>query len=252
MNRYEEPESSSLLSLVNVSANYAQVPALLDISIEVAVGEFVVLLGPNGAGKTTTLRTVSGLVRLGSGNIRFQGRDIGNLRPNRIAHLGIAHVPEGRQVFPEHTVQENLQLGAFPLRRDKDLMAQTRDEVYSLFPRLEERAGQEAGTLSGGEAQMLAIARALMSRPRLLMLDEPSLGLAPQLVVEMFEYLDRLHSEQNLTLLVVEQAASIALRYAQRGYVLETGRVALQGSAEALSADPKVQRVYLGGEVSSE
>ena len=239
----------TLLELSGVSAGYGGVRALVDVDMALEEGEFVVLLGPNGAGKSTLLRTVSGLLAPTSGRVRFAGQDITRLPGWRRVNLGVGHVPEGRRIFPGHTVLENLMLGAFPLRRRKAEVARLIREAYELFPVLGERSGQLAGTLSGGEAQMLAVARALMSQPRLLMLDEPSLGLAPLRVAELFSYLKRLHAERGLTVLLVEQQASTALRLADRGYVLDRGRVVLSGTAAALREDPRVQAAYLGGSV---
>jgi branched-chain amino acid transport system ATP-binding protein len=235
-----------LLELRGVSARYGGVQALRDVDIVVGEGEFVVLLGPNGAGKTTTLRTVSGLVHPTNGSVHFRGRNITRVAGWRRPGLGLGHVPEGRHIFPDHTVEENLRLGAFARRRDRGRTDRTLTELLELFPVLAERRAQPAGTLSGGEAQMLAVARALMSEPRLLMLDEPSLGLAPIKTAELFGYLRRLHGERGLTVLLVEQEALTALRLADRGYVLERGQVVIEGSAAQLRDDPRVQAAYLG------
>jgi branched-chain amino acid transport system ATP-binding protein len=235
-----------LLELQGVSAAYGGVQALRDVDIAVGDGEFVVLLGPNGAGKTTTLRTVSGLVQPTAGRIHLRGRDITRVAGWRRTGFGLGHVPEGRQIFPDHTVEENLRLGAFARRRDRARTDRTLIELLELFPVLGERRAQPGGTLSGGEAQMLAVARALMSEPRLLMLDEPSLGLAPIKTAELFGYVRRLHAERGLAVLLVEQEALTALRLADRGYVLERGRVVIEGSAEKLREDPRVQAAYLG------
>ena len=236
-----------LLELRDLHVTYEGVHALAGLDLVVAEGELVVLLGPNGAGKSTTLRAVSGLVRPSGGTVLIDGERANGWSGTKVASSGVAHVPEGRRIFSDHTVLENLQLGAFLLRRKRGLAAEQLEEVFALFPRLADRAQQMAGTLSGGEAQMLAVARALMSRPRLLMLDEPSLGLAPRLVAEMFGYLTRLNREQNLTILLVEQAATLALRLAHRGYVLEHGRAVISGPASELRDDVRVRRVYLGG-----
>jgi branched-chain amino acid transport system ATP-binding protein len=236
----------SLLEVSGVSVAYGAVQALRALDIVVDEGEFVVLLGPNGAGKTTTLRTISGLVRPAGGSIRLAGRDITRLAGWRRTGLGIGHVPEGRQIFPDHTVEENLRLGAFPDRRHRDRVQRGLAEMLELFPRLAERRRQPAGTLSGGEAQMLAIARALISRPRLLMLDEPSLGLAPLMSAELFTHLKQLHAERGMAVLLVEQEALTALRLAERGYLLERGRVLAEGTAARLREDPRVQAAYLG------
>jgi branched-chain amino acid transport system ATP-binding protein len=235
-----------VLELRGVSANYGGVQALRGVDIVVGDGEFVVLLGPNGAGKTTTLRTVSGLVPPAAGTVHLRGTNITRVAGWRRTGLGLGHVPEGRHIFPEHTVEENLRLGAFARRRDKGRTDKTLGELMELFPVLGERRTQAAGTLSGGEGQMLAVARALMSEPGLLMLDEPSLGLAPIKTAELFGYLRRLHSERGLAVLLVEQEALTALRLADRGYVLERGRVVIEGSAEKLREDPRVQAAYLG------
>jgi len=236
----------TLLELEGVSAGYGAVRALNSVDLVVEEGEFVVLLGPNGAGKTTTMRVLSGLLNPTAGKVSFLGRDITRVPGWRRVGMGLGHVPEGRQIFPDHTVADNLMLGAFAQRRRRSQVAEDLEEMYGLFPRLKERRQQLAGTLSGGEAQMLAVARTLMSRPRLLMLDEPSLGLAPMMVVELFGYLARLHAERNLAILLVEQQASTALRLAGRGYVLDRGRVSVTGSAAELRADARVQAAYLG------
>ncbi len=231
-----------LLQLEDVQARYGPVQALHGVSLEVAEGEVVAVLGANGAGKTTTLRAVSGTVRR-SGTIRFDGKQLRGSAES-VAKTGIAHVPEGRGTFTELTVEENLRLGAYT-RRDREVRADI-ERMSGWFPWLEERSGQRAGTLSGGEQQMLALARALMGRPRLVMLDEPSLGLAPMIVREIFRIVRELNSKEGLTVLVVEQDARIALATADRAYVLEVGRVALSGSAAELEADETVRRSYLG------
>ena len=233
---------TALLELQDVEARYGPVHALHGISLAVEEGSIVAVLGPNGAGKTTTLRAVSGTVRR-SGRIRFAGRALQRLGPDAVARLGVAHVPEGRGTFSELTVWENLRLGAYTRR---DTVPHDYDRVLRLFPRLGERRAQQAGTLSGGEQQMLALARALMARPRLLLLDEPSLGLAPLVVRGIFDVLRKLNDEEGLTVLVVEQNARLALRAADRAYVLETGRVAVAGSAAELRADDTVRKSYLG------
>ncbi|GAA0949599.1 ABC transporter ATP-binding protein [Actinocorallia libanotica] len=237
---------SALLQLSGLTAGYGGVRALDGLDLHVDEGEFVVLLGPNGAGKTTTMKTVSGLLKPVSGQVRFAGKDLARVPGWRRTGLGLGHVPEGRQIFPDHTVLENLSLGGFPTRRRRGENERRRAELLDIFPRLAERGSQLAGTLSGGEAQMLAVARALMADPRLLMLDEPSLGLAPLKVAELFGYLKRLHAERGLTILLVEQQAGTALRLADRGYVLERGRVAVEGTAAELRDDPRVQAAYLG------
>ncbi len=235
-----------MLRVEDLTVAYAGVVALRGVSLTVGENEFVALLGANGAGKSTLLRTTSGLLRAERGAIVFHGVPIEHLPPHAVARMGIAHVPEGRQVFAGLSVLENLQLGGYQWRRDRRIFDETLDSVFALFPRLAERRQQVAGTLSGGEQQMLAIGRALMSRPRLLMLDEPSLGLAPRVVHEVFDLLARLHRERSVSILLVEQAAALALAFAERGYVLENGRIALAGSAGELRADDRVREVYLG------
>ena len=233
----------SLLELRDVEARYGQVKALHGVTLAVAEGEVAAVLGANGAGKTTTLRAISGTVRR-SGEIVFAGRSLERLGPEAIARLGIAHVPEGRGTFMELTVWENLRLGAYT-RRNGGLKAET-DRVFGHFPRLAERRDQQAGLLSGGEQQMLALGRALMMRPRLLLLDEPSLGLAPLVVREIFRILRALNEHDGLTVLVVEQNAAIALAAAHRAFVLETGRVVVAGDSADLRDHPTVRKSYLG------
>jgi branched-chain amino acid transport system ATP-binding protein len=235
----------ALLEVANLVARYGRITALSDVSLTVDEGEVVTLIGANGAGKTTTLRTISGLVRPASGTIRFDGRDITRLAPNEIVRAGIGHSPEGRRVFPRMTVRENLELGAYT-RRAKDEIAADTERVLTIFPRLRERYAQKAGTMSGGEQQMLAIARALMSRPRLLLLDEPSLGLSPKLVQTIFEVIRDI-SARGTTILLIEQNARQALAVASRGYVLEVGKIAHQGAAADLAASEAVRAAYLGG-----
>jgi len=233
---------TALLELEDVEARYGPVRALHGISLAVDEGSVVAVLGPNGAGKTTTLRAVSGTVTR-AGRIVFAGRPLDRLGPAAAARLGIAHVPEGRGTFSELTVWENLRLGAYTRRGS---IEPELERVFSYFPWLAERRRQQAGTLSGGEQQMLALARAFLHRPRLLLLDEPSLGLAPVLVTEIFRIVRELNEEEGLTVLVVEQNAHLALQVAQAGYVLEAGRVALAGSSDELRADDSVRRSYLG------
>lgn len=235
-----------LLEIKDLTVAYGGAIALDNLNIGIEEGEFVVLLGSNGAGKTTTLRSISGLIKPAQGEIIFEGRDLLKTQSFRRSELGIAHVPEGRQIFPDHTVAENLQLGGFTTRKDVSKTNSALEEVFHLFPQLAERRDQKGGTLSGGEAQMLAVGRSLMGQPRLLMLDEPSLGLAPRLVIEMFGYLKRLHKEKGLTILLVEQQARLALQISQRGYVLERGVVAISGTSESLKDDPAVVAAYLG------
>jgi branched-chain amino acid transport system ATP-binding protein len=234
----------SLLEVSQLRSGYGGVVALWDVSFEVAEGQVVTLLGSNGAGKTTTLRTISGLLTAHSGSIRFDGQPIGQARSDQIVELGIVHVPEGRQLWARMSVQENLELGAY-LPKPKAKRAASLERVFTLFPRLKERRHQMAGTLSGGERQMCALARGLMGLPKLLMLDEPSLGLAPQLVTEVFDSL-RLLRQEGLTVLLVEQNVHQALDIADTAYVLETGRVVLSGPSKELLADPRVQSAYLG------
>ena len=233
-----------MLRLHEVVAAYGPVVALHGVSLEVAEGSIVAVLGANGAGKSTTLRTISGLLRPQQGEIHFEGARLDNLPAHRIVNIGVSHAPEGRKVFTTLTVQENLNMGAYS-RNDKDGIEESRRRVFRLFPRLKERQGQIAGTLSGGEQQMLAIGRALMSRPKLLMLDEPSLGLAPMLVRAIFDTVREIN-QQGITVLLVEQNARAALRLADRAYVLETGQIALSGTASELLRSERVRKAYLG------
>ncbi len=235
-----------MLEVVDVAVRYGAVTVLHGISLRVEEGQIGALIGVNGAGKTTLLRAISGLVRPARGEIYLAGIKITNLPSYRITRLGVAHVPEGRHVFPDLTVAENLAMGGFVHRHVRREFEETMTLVYELFPRLAERREQLAGTLSGGEQQMLAVGRALMSRPKLLLLDEPSMGLAPQLVWMMFEFMRDLHARTRLTILLVEQLANLALELADRAYVLEQGRVVLEGSGAELRRSPKVQAVYLG------
>jgi branched-chain amino acid transport system ATP-binding protein len=231
-----------LLELEGVEARYGPVQALHGVSLTVGEGEIVAVLGGNGAGKTTTLRAISGLVTK-SGEVRFAGDRITRAAPERVARIGIAHVPEGRGIFQELSVRENLRLGAYLRRGGFD---EGYEQARAYFPWLEDRQDQQAGTLSGGEQQMLALARALMSRPRLLLLDEPSLGLAPIVVRELFDIVRRLNEEDGLAVLVVEQNAKLALRSSSRAYVLEVGRVALEGPSAELAENESVRKSYLG------
>jgi branched-chain amino acid transport system ATP-binding protein len=233
-----------VLSLSGVSASYGAVPAVSDISIEVGEGEAVGLLGANGAGKSTTLRAISGLVRLTAGRVNFLGKDISTLPPYKVTELGIAHVPEGRQVFPDMTVQENLEIGAYVPRAKAD-RSRTIDLVFGIFPVLAERRRQLAGTMSGGEQQMLAVGRGLMLKPRLLMLDEPSLGLAPVMTDVTFEKIAEIH-KMGTAILLVEQNVSRALSLVQRAYVLESGKVIMHGTSTELANNKQVQAAYLG------
>jgi branched-chain amino acid transport system ATP-binding protein len=233
-----------MIQLSDVSAAYGNVPAIEDIAINVAEGEAVGLLGANGAGKSTTLRAISGLVKLTSGTITFMGRDLASLPPYKITELGIAHVPEGRQVFPEMTVNENLEIGSYAPRAKAD-RNRSLELVYAIFPRLAERRKQLAGTMSGGEQQMLALGRGLMLKPRLLMLDEPSLGLAPVMCDITFEKIQEIH-RMGTSILLVEQNVSRALTLVDRAYVLEGGKVIMQGTSAELADNKRVQAAYLG------
>ena len=237
-------EKAPLLSLSGVTAGYRSVTAITNVSLSVGEGEAVALLGANGAGKSTTLRAISGLVRPASGTVTFGGIDLGALPPYEIAELGIAHVPEGRQVFPEMTVRENLEMGAY-IPTARTARARTLDMVFSIFPVLAERRAQLAGTLSGGEQQMLALGRGLMLKPRLLMLDEPSLGLAPVVTDAAFNKIREIHS-LGVAILLVEQNVSRALTLVRRAYVLESGRVVMHGTSAELANSKQVQAAYLG------
>ena len=234
-----------MLKIDDINVYYGAIHAIKGISLEVRQGEIVTLIGANGAGKSTTLRTISGLLKPKTGSIQFQGQDIAGTPAHKIVGLGISQVPEGRRIFTEMTVMENLDLGAF-IRKDKDGIAADKKHVFELFPRLEERQDQVAGTLSGGEQQMLAMGRALMSRPKLLLLDEPSMGLAPLLIKEIFSIIKDINQE-GTTVLLVEQNANMALSIANRAYVLETGRITLSGDAKKLAASEDVRKAYLGG-----
>jgi branched-chain amino acid transport system ATP-binding protein len=233
-----------VLALCGVGASYGSVPAVRDVSIEVGEGEAVGLLGANGAGKSTTLRAISGLVRLMSGSITFLGMDLASLPPHQIPELGIAHVPEGRQVFPDMTVQENLEIGAY-VPKARAERSRSLDLVFGIFPILADRRKQLAGTMSGGEQQMLAVGRGLMLKPRLLMLDEPSLGLAPVMTDVTFEKIQEIHA-MGTAILLVEQNVSRALTLVKRAYVLESGEVIMHGSSTELANNKRVQTAYLG------
>ena len=239
-------ERPIILQLENVQTFYGSIQALKGVSLEVREGEVVTLIGANGAGKSTTLRSINGLNTPREGKIVFQGKDITRKSPHDIVEMGISQSPEGRRLFPHMSVLENLEMGAFQ-RRDRRGIREDLERVYGLFPRLEQRQRQLAGTLSGGEQQMCAIGRALMARPKLLMLDEPSMGLAPIFVEKIFEIIGEIN-EQGTTILLVEQNALMALDAAQRGYVLETGKVALTDDAEALRENEQVRKTYLGEE----
>ncbi|HEY3037680.1 MAG TPA: ABC transporter ATP-binding protein [Pyrinomonadaceae bacterium] len=233
-----------MLTLENVSVNYGAIEALTGISMHVEEGEVVTLIGANGAGKTTTLRTITGLLQLRAGKITFEGEDISGRATHRLVAKGISMSPEGRGVFANLSVRENLQMGAY-LKKDKRKIAAEMERAFQMFPRLKERESQKAGTLSGGEQQMLAIGRALMSQPRLLLLDEPSLGLAPLVVHTIFEAIDEIKNK-GTTILLVEQNAHAALKHSDRAYVLETGRIVTEGPSQALAADPRIKEAYLG------
>jgi branched-chain amino acid transport system ATP-binding protein len=236
----------ALLTVTDVHTSYGDTEAVRGVSLEVAEGEIVAVLGSNGAGKTTTLRTISGLERARSGTVVFDGVDITKARAHTIVERGLAQVPEGRRIFPALTIDENLNLGGYLARRDPKTLAKRKQEVFELFPRLVERRSQFGGTLSGGEQQMLAIGRALMVQPRLLTLDEPSMGLAPIMVKAVFEVVRRIRAS-GTAVLMVEQNVRQALGLADRAYVLETGRIVLSGPAHELSQDTRVQHAYLGG-----
>ena len=236
--------ADTLLKVDNINVYYGNIHAVKDISFEVDQGEIVTLIGANGAGKSTTLKTISGLLKPKTGDILYKGSSIKGMRAHKIVEAGLAHVPEGRHVFLHMTVEENLDMGAYT--QPASTIAPNKEKVFELFPRLKERRRQVAGTLSGGEQQMLAIGRALMSKPRLIMLDEPSMGLAPLLVSQIFSIIREL-KDTGVTILLVEQNARMALRIADRAYVLETGRVKLSDSADALLNNDEVQKAYLGG-----
>jgi branched-chain amino acid transport system ATP-binding protein len=235
---------SALLSVSDLEVSYGAIAALHGISLEVEQGEIVTLIGANGAGKTTTLRTISGLLKPRRGSVTYEGRSITGVKPHAITAMGVSHVPEGRGIFANLSVSDNLELGAY-LRKDK-VSAAEYDRIFTLFPVLKERIKQNAGTLSGGEQQMLAISRALMSKPQVLLLDEPSLGLAPQLVQTIFSVIREINAE-GTTILLVEQNAHMALMTANRGYVMETGRIVLQDTTKALLASDRIKKAYLGG-----
>ncbi|BDQ35207.1 ABC transporter ATP-binding protein [Pseudodesulfovibrio portus] len=236
---------TKMLELKNVNSFYGNIQALYDVDLYIDQGEIITLIGANGAGKSTTLMTVCGVVQARSGQVLYDGDDITREAPNRIVSQGICQVPEGRLIFPELTVQENLDMGAF-MRNDKDGIKRDIEYCFDLFPILAERRRQQGGTLSGGEQQMLAIARALMAKPRLLLLDEPSMGLAPLVVRQIFDIIKKVNAEQNTTIFLVEQNANLALKIGHRGYVMENGRVVLTDSCDKLLADESVKRAYLG------
>ncbi|HEX3577132.1 MAG TPA: ABC transporter ATP-binding protein [Thermoanaerobaculia bacterium] len=235
---------TSLLSVTNLEVAYGNIPALRGIDLDVNKGEIVTLIGANGAGKTTTLRTISGLLKPRTGEVTYDGRAITGIKPHVITAMGVSHVPEGRGIFANLTVNDNLELGAY-LRKDKIKQSEY-ERVFTLFPVLKERIKQSAGTLSGGEQQMLAISRALMSKPQVLLLDEPSLGLAPQMVQTIFRVIKEINAE-GTTILLVEQNAHMALVTAHRGYVMETGRIVLTDDTKALLSSDRIKKAYLGG-----
>ena len=235
-----------MLSVSDLSVSYGAISALSGISFTIEQGSIVTLIGGNGAGKTTTLRTISGLLRPKSGTVTFLGENISALAPHKIVARGLCHVPEGRMIFSNLTVDENLSMGAY-LQNDATLIAKNRDYVFSIFPRLKERIKQTAGTHSGGEQQMLAIGRALMSNPKFLMLDEPSLGIAPRLISTIFEKIVEINKTHGITILLVEQNANLALEVSSYAYCLETGRIAMEGESKKLRADPQLKATYLGG-----
>ncbi len=237
----------SMLEVTDLCVNYGGIKALKGISFSVEEGQICTLIGANGAGKSTALRAISGLVPVKSGSIRFKDQEIAGLDTQRVVERGVVLVPEGRRVFDNLTVLENLKIGAY-LRKDSAGIARDIEYVYSLFPRLKERHWQSAGTLSGGEQQMLAVGRAMMAKPKLLMMDEPSLGLAPLIVKGIFEIITRLSRESDTTILLIEQNAAAALKAADYGYVIETGEIKIEGAGEQLLNDPRVQEAYLGKE----
>ncbi len=234
-----------MLRLENVQAGYGNILAIKDVSLEIAEGEIVTLIGANGAGKSTTLMTISGVVRCRRGKIVVGAEEIHHKTPDEIVKLGVCQVPEGRHIFPMLTVRENLDMGAF-IRRDKQKIREDREYVYSLFPILRERRNQDGGTLSGGEQQMLAMSRALMARPKVMLLDEPSMGLAPLIIKQIFQIIKKINSESNTTIFLVEQNANQALQIADRGYVIENGVITMSGKAKSLLANPDIQKAYLG------
>lgn len=234
-----------MLKLENVQSGYGNILAVRGISLEISEGEIITLIGANGAGKSTTLMTISGVVRCRTGKISLNGEEIQDLDTDAIVKRGVCQVPEGRHIFPQLTVRENLDMGAF-LRKDTKQIKQDIDYVFSLFPILAERRNQDGGTLSGGEQQMLAMSRALMARPQLLLLDEPSMGLAPLIIKQIFEIIKKINEENNTTIFLVEQNANQALQIAHRGYVIENGKISLTGSAQSLLQNTAVQKAYLG------
>ena len=235
-----------ILNVNDLNVYYGGIHAIKNISSNIKKGEIVSLIGANGAGKTSTLHAISGLVPIKSGEISLNGENVTNIEAHKLVSLGMAHVPEGRRIFTELTVLENLEMGAYT-RNDTEQIKEDINHMFTLFPRLAERKKQLAGTMSGGEQQMLAMARALMSSPSLLLLDEPSMGLAPLLVQEIFNIIERINKEENVTVLLVEQNANMALSIADRGYVLETGKIILEGTGKELLSNPEIKKAYLGG-----
>ena len=246
MCRKSQVTNPRMLEIRNLTASYGAISALHGISLSVPAGGIVTLIGANGAGKSTTLRAISGLVKPRGGEILYDGHNIAGLPPHEIVKRGLSHVPEGRMIFANLTVRENLAMGAY-LQRDKKVVASEMELVFQTFPRLKEREKQVAGTLSGGEQQMLAIGRALMSKPKFLLLDEPSLGIAPLLVKTIFEKIVEINKRQGITILLVEQNANLALEVSHHGYVLETGKIILQDESSKLRENPQVKSAYLGG-----
>lgn len=234
-----------MLNIQDLCVNYEKNQVIKGISMEVNEGEIVTLIGANGAGKTTLLRTISGIKASSSGKIEFMGRSIHKMPSHKIVELGIGHIPEGRRVFSEMTVKENLEMGAYRRKDNKETKKEL-DHIFELFPRLKERISQRAGTLSGGEQQMLAIGRAIMLRPKVYLFDEPSLGIAPLVIAEIAQMIKRLNEEEGATILLVEQNANLALKLSNRAYILETGKISLEGPSEELANDDRVQKIYLG------
>ena len=235
-----------ILNVSDLNVYYGGIHAIKNISFNIKKGEIVSLIGANGAGKTSTLHAISGLVPIKAGEISLNGENITNIEAHKLIKKGMAHVPEGRRIFTQLTVVENLEMGAYT-RNDRDEIKADMEKMFKLFPRLAERKKQLAGTMSGGEQQMLAMARALMSKPKLLLLDEPSMGLAPLLVQEIFKIVERINKEEGVTILLVEQNANMALSIADRGYVLETGKIILEGTGKELLTNPEIKKAYLGG-----
>ena len=236
----------SLLELEDVHSYYGHIHALKGISLRVEEGEVVTLIGANGAGKSTTLRTISGLIHARQGAVRMADKEITHMEPHKIVEMGVGHVPEGRGIFPRLTVRENLEMGAFTVNNPAEV-EQRMDWVFAIFPRLKERVYQKGGTLSGGEQQMLATARGLMLKPKILLMDEPSMGLAPVLVDAIFDVIQKINHEDGATILLVEQNSQMALKYSSRAYVLETGRIVLSGPSQEIAQNPDVKKAYLGG-----